>query len=92
LNHRSALEVKQEMEQPGTRFTLEVRPWLPPRLSRLAELAGDLYYSWEPAALALFSRLDPALWNACGHSPKAFLNRVDQRKLEAAAEDPGYLS
>jgi starch phosphorylase len=80
------------MEQPGTHFTLEVRPWLPPRLSRLAELAGDLYYSWEPTALALFTRLDAALWNACGHSPKAFLNRVDQRKLEAAAADPGYLS
>jgi starch phosphorylase len=80
------------MERPGTRFTLEVRPWLPTRLSRLAELAGDLYYSWEPAALGLFTRLDAAVWNACGHSPKAFLNRVDQRKLEAAAENPGYLS
>jgi starch phosphorylase len=79
-------------QQPGTPFTLEVRPWLPPRIARLAELASDLYYSWEPPARALFARLDPALWDACGHSPKAFLNRVDQRKLEAAAEDPGYLS
>lgn len=65
---------------------------MPPRLARLAELATDLYYSWEPAARALFARLDPALWEACGHSPKALLNRVDQSKLEAAAEDPGYLS
>ncbi len=79
------------MEHPGKRFTLEVRPWVPPRLSRLAELAGDLYYSWDLPTRGLFARLDPALWEACGHSPKAFLNQVDQRRLEAAAEDPGYL-
>jgi len=80
------------MENPGTRFSLEVRPWLPPRLARLAELAVDLYYSWDLPTRGLFARLDPALWEACGHSPKAFLNQVDQKKLEAAAEDPGYLS
>ncbi|MGE5337816.1 MAG: alpha-glucan family phosphorylase [Gemmatimonadota bacterium] len=79
------------MENPGTRFCLEVRPWLPPRLARLAELAGDLYYSWDLPTRGLFARLDPALWDVCGHSPKAFLNQVDQRRLEAAAEDPGYL-
>ncbi len=80
------------MEQPGTRFCLEIRPSLPPRLARLADLAGDLYYSWDLSARGLFARLDPGLWESCGHSPKAFLNQVDQRRLEAAAEDPGYLS
>lgn len=80
------------MEKEGTRFALEVRPWLPPRLARLAEIAGDLYYSWDLSSRALFARLDPALWDSCGLSPRAFLNRVDQRKLEAAAEDPEYLA
>ncbi len=80
------------MEQPGTRFSLEIRPTLPPRLARLAEIAGDLYYSWDLSARGLFARLDAALWESCSHSPKAFLNQVDQRRLEEVAEDPGYLS
>ena len=31
----------------GTRFSLEVRPVIPGRLSRLEELANDLLYSWD---------------------------------------------
>ena len=38
------------MTRPGTRFTLEVTPTIPPRLARLAELADDLWYAWDRAA------------------------------------------
>ena len=34
------------------------------------------------------SQLDRALWQAVQHSPKAFLKRIDQRRLEAVADDP----
>ncbi|HEY9446927.1 MAG TPA: DUF3417 domain-containing protein, partial [Burkholderiales bacterium] len=75
---------------PGTTFDLEVNPIIPPRLERLTELAGDLWYSWDRPTRALFSRMHPALWHAVGHSPKAFLKRVDQRQLLDAAQDPVY--
>jgi starch phosphorylase len=74
--------------QPGTAFSLEVNPRIPPRLSRLEELANDLWYSWDiMPTRALFSRLDPLLWNAVGHSPRALLKRIDERRLIEAAED-----
>ena len=70
-----------------TRFTLEVQPAIPERLARLTELADDLLYSWERRVRGLFFRLDRELWEACGHSPKVFLRRVSQARLEEAAED-----
>ncbi len=76
---------------PGTSFQLEVVPQLPAKLARLEELANNLWYSWDRPTRTLFARLHPSLWNAVGHSPKAFLKRVDQQKLEAAAEDPVFL-
>ena len=39
----------------------------------------------------MFSRLHPALWRAVNHSPKAFLKRIDQKRLKEAAEDPIFL-
>lgn len=74
--------------QEGTTYSLEVNPKIPQRLIRLQELANNLWYSWDiMPTRALFSRLDPGLWNAVGHSPKALLKRIDERRLIEAAED-----
>jgi starch phosphorylase len=75
----------------GTRFTLEVQPRIPARLARLEALADDLYYSWDHTVRSLFFRLDWQLWEASGHSPKVFLRRISQEKLEAAANDRVYM-
>ena len=65
------------MTQPGTRYILEVNPRLPKRIARLEELAGNLWYSWDRPTRAIFARLNPPLWDAVGHSPKALLKRID---------------
>lgn len=75
----------------GTTYQLEVNPQLPRRLVRLEELANNLWYSWDRPTRALFSRLHPSLWHTVGHSPKAFLKRVDEKRLLDAAEDPVFL-
>jgi starch phosphorylase len=71
----------------GTRYTLEVQPVIPARLSRLAELANDLLYSWDRQVRGLFFRLDRDLWETSKHNPRVFLRRVSQKRLEEAAED-----
>jgi len=78
--------------QRGTTFVLEVNPKLPRRLARLEELAGNLWYSWDRPTRELFSRLHPHLWDQVGHSPTAFLRRVDEHRLVDAADDPTFLS
>ena len=75
----------------GTLYHLEVNPDIPPRLERLEELANNLWYSWDRPSRALFASLSSALWQATGHNPKAFLKRADQKRLEAAADNPVYL-
>jgi len=77
---------------PRTAYTITVNPKIPPRLKRLEELANNLWYSWDRATRALFSRLDPQLWEAVGHNPKAFLKRVDESALLKATEDRVFLA
>ena len=76
----------------GTRFSMEINPGIPERLSRLTELSENLWYSWDKATRTLFARMNPALWDAVGHNPKVFLRRLDERTLVEAAEDQVYLS
>jgi starch phosphorylase len=76
----------------GTPFSLEVTPRVPQRIERLHELANNLWYSWDRPTRRLFARLHPTLWSHAGHRPKAFLKRVSQSRLEAAASDRVFLN
>jgi starch phosphorylase len=70
---------------------ITVFPVMPARINRLYELAYNLWWSWHPEARALYSVLDPDLWEEVGHNPVHFLSRVEPRFLEQAAEDAAYL-
>ncbi|HZM36543.1 MAG TPA: alpha-glucan family phosphorylase [Burkholderiales bacterium] len=77
--------------QPPTSYSLEVNPRVPKRLERLEELANNLWYSWNRPTRSLFARMNPALWDAVGHCPKAMLKRIDEQRLIDAAADPAFL-
>ena len=57
----------------------------------MEELACNLWYSWDRPTRALFARLNPALWDAVGHCPKALLKRIDEQRLLDASSDPAFL-
>ncbi|HET9914648.1 MAG TPA: alpha-glucan family phosphorylase, partial [Anaerolineales bacterium] len=65
---------------------------LPKRLSRLSELAYNLWWTWEPEAARLFRRLDYDLWGRLGHNPIRFLREIDRSRLKQAAKDKEYLA
>ncbi len=71
---------------------LEVTPVLPGTLSRLTELAGNLFFSWHRPARALFEDLDPELWKQTNGNPRLMLRCVSQEALEHAARDETYLA
>ena len=77
--------------EKSTTYILQVRPKIPARLARLEELANNLWYSWDRPTRALFARLHPGLWKATGHSPKAFLKRVDEQRLLDASTDQIFI-
>jgi starch phosphorylase len=70
---------------------MTVFPIMPSRISRLYELAYNLWWSWHPEARALYRKLDPALWEHVGHNPVHFLSELNPQLLEQAANDRVYL-
>ncbi len=72
--------------------TFQVIPSIPARLEKLRELAYNLHWSWHHEAIDLFRRLDSDLWESSGHNPVLMLGRIGQNRLEAVAEDPGFLA
>jgi len=65
---------------------------LPRRISRLGELAYNLWWVWNPLAQRLFNRIDNNLWERVNHNPILFLRQVERPVWNAAAQDSNYLA
>ncbi|HRU04530.1 MAG TPA: alpha-glucan family phosphorylase, partial [Candidatus Brocadiia bacterium] len=65
---------------------------LPEPLEPLRRIAFNLWWCWRHDAIALFRRLDPERWELCEHNPVRMLGETDQARLNAMAEDDGYLA
>src|SRR5215468_9972301 len=68
------------------------RPVLPERLSRLEELAVDLWWIWHAEGRTVFRHLDYALWRRTAHNPVLMLRTIAPEKLQTAAEDPAFVA
>lgn len=64
---------------------------LPARISRLNELAHNLWWSWRIDASELFQSLDRTLWELTQHNPVKMLQQIAQARLNAVAADPSFL-
>ena len=71
------------------RFT--VRPVLPPVLAPLADLAGNLRWSWHPPTQDVFAAVDPQAWDAVDHDPVRLLGAVGRERWAELAEDDGFV-
>ncbi|SMH37085.1 starch phosphorylase [Rathayibacter oskolensis] len=71
------------------RFT--VRSVLPPELSALGELAGNLRWAWHEPTRRLFERVDPELWQRGGADPTALLGAVSPERLAELSRDQGFV-
>jgi glycogen phosphorylase len=61
-------------------------------MSRLEELAYDLWWSWRPDARNVFRRLDYSLWRTTAHNPVRMMKLLPQETIERALNDPGWLA
>jgi len=64
---------------------------IPPSISRLVELAYNLWWTWHPEAQDLFKRIDARLWEDVYHNPILFLQKVRQSSLDEAANNPDFI-
>lgn len=74
------------MVMPTTLFSI------PSRIERLAELAYNLWWMWNPEVERLFREIDAELWDNTNHNPVKFLGLVKRRRLNARLQDPAFLS
>src|SRR6476660_6603266 len=65
---------------------------LPDRVSRLKELAYDLWWSWTTAARNVFRRLDYPLWRLTAHNPVRMLQLLSPETLDRARRDQEWLA
>jgi starch phosphorylase len=64
---------------------------LPRRISRLGELAYNLWWVWNSEGQMVFSLVDKPLWERVNHNPVAFLYQVERPSLNAVTNDRYYL-
>ncbi len=64
---------------------------LPRRINRLADLAFNLWWTWNPEAINLFARIDKTLWDKVHHNPVAFLHQGERARLNAVTNDRYFL-
>lgn len=65
---------------------------MPEKLSRLPELAYNLWWSWNQDGRTLFKQLDLTLWRSSNHNPVQMLKEISTETLEAAAKDSLFYS
>ena len=64
---------------------------LPGELTRLQELAYNLWWSWTPDARRLFETIDPTLWRLSHHNPVKLLHDLKPERLASLNEDPVFI-
>ena len=69
-----------------------ISPSLPERLSPLSGLAKNVWWTWHPDAVNLWSRMDPDLWDETNQNPVKMLGLISQSRLEQLAEDDGFIT
>jgi len=69
-----------------------ITPALPEPLKPLWDLAYNLRWAWKHDIIELFLRLDSDLWEKTGHNPVLMLGTIDQARLDAVANDVGFMA
>src|SRR5512136_1105681 len=64
---------------------------IPERITRLAEIAYNMWWSWHPKTQEIFKRIDAQLWEDVYHNPVLFLREVRQFELDEAARNPEFI-
>ena len=65
--------------------------FVPERIRRLPDIAGNLWWSWHRPARNLFKAVSYPLWKSTRHNPVEMLYLVSAERLEALARDPEFL-
>ncbi len=70
---------------------IKVTTELPAELTRLKDIAYNLWWSWNNEAIDLYREIDLSLWEKLNKNPIRFLQEVNYRKLLEKSSDPSFM-
>ena len=82
-----ASNVNQPSWKPVT-----VKSNVPAELSKLSELAHNMWWAWNHSARSLFRSLDDKLFDECGGNPVLLLERLSFEKMEKLTKDKAVIN
>jgi len=71
--------------------SITVKSNVPAELSKLEELAHNMWWSWNHNARSLFRLLDETLYEQCDQNPVLLLERISFEKMEKLAKDKSVI-
>lgn len=57
----------------------------------LDEIARNVWFAWNPLAIALFQHISRDIWEESGHNPVKMLGLIPQERLDELITDEGFL-
>jgi glycogen phosphorylase len=70
---------------------IKVTAVIPKQLSRLKDIAYNLWWSWNSEAVDLYREIDLLLWEKSGKNPVHFIQDVSQKRLYEKINDPEFI-
>ena len=64
---------------------------LPYRIKRLADIAHNLWWVWNPEVSKMFREMDTVGWEASNHNPIVFLRNIPRESYETMIRDRYFL-
>ena len=91
--HKSKLSKELAMRPSSIPFlrTLNAVSELPAELSRLRDIASNIWWCWQPEAMEMFESMAPELWEACGHNPIYMVENTPAARLQELASKKSFV-
>ena len=70
---------------------INVKTHLPEKLSKLEEIAQNLWWVWNADAMDMFRQIEPEAWKQAGSNPTLLLSILSYDKLVALSEDKVFM-
>lgn len=64
---------------------------VPEKLASLEKLAYNLWWSWQPDAVALFESIDPQRWEEYAHNPIALLDHLNYEDFQRLEKNKEFM-
>ncbi|MBQ8051000.1 MAG: alpha-glucan family phosphorylase [Bacteroidaceae bacterium] len=85
------MKIKASNTNQASFRTISVRSNIPEKLTKLEELAHNMWWAWNHDARSLFRNIDEKLFDQCGGNPVLMLEHLNYEKMSALAEDKAVL-